>query len=172
MGRGKGCAQLDRLCHLKPWHVSVYRCSGRHMKKLISCNLFKTNKSNFRLIKITSLTVQVTELTVNQKHILEAIKYLDERIKDIIANTNNDKGTEVKDIITRQEKIDKIVVNNSDDILKLKEIKEETAEAIKCLEQKIREIDKDFEEATKFVKDKEDTIEVKSKEFGKTINCK
>ena len=120
---------------------------------------------------MTSLTVQVTELTVNQKHILEAIKYLDERIKDIIANTNNDNGTEVKDIITRQEKIDKIVVNNSEDILKLKKTKEETAEAIKCLEQKVRDIDKDFEEAKTLVKDKEDTIEVKSNEFGKTINC-
>ena len=44
---------------------------------------------------MSSLKDQVSELMKNQKHILEAIKYLDERIEDGIKKANYDKGQEV-----------------------------------------------------------------------------
>ena len=42
---------------------------------------------------------KVNEVMENQTHILEAIKYLNERIEDIIDKKKKDKCNEVKDIL-------------------------------------------------------------------------
>ena len=41
---------------------------------------------------MSTLEDQVSELIENQKHILEALKYLDERIETGIKMSNDDKG--------------------------------------------------------------------------------
>ena len=68
---------------------------------------------------------KVNELMENQTHVLEAIKYLNERIEDIIDKKKKDKCNEVKDILDSQAMIDNIIVKNSDDILIIKKTKEE-----------------------------------------------
>ena len=45
---------------------------------------------------MSTLKNQVSELMENQKHMLEAIKYLDGRIVDVIEKANSDKGHEVQ----------------------------------------------------------------------------
>jgi hypothetical protein len=63
---------------------------------------------------------KVNEVMENQTHILEAIKYLNERIEDIIDKKKKDKCNEVKKILDSQEMIDNIIVKNSDDIMIIK----------------------------------------------------
>ena len=53
------------------------------------------------------------ELMMNQKHILEAIKYLNECIEYKAKNENTN---EVNDILESQAMIDQIIVKNADDI--------------------------------------------------------
>ena len=55
----------------------------------------------------------IAELMMNQKHILEAIKYLNERIEYKAKNENTN---EVNDILESQAMIDQIIVKNADDI--------------------------------------------------------
>ena len=96
---------------------------------------------------------QVSELMRNQKHILEAIKYLNERI-DIIDKTKDDKSGEVVNILESQAMLDQIIVNNSDNILIIKKTKDANAAAIKHLETKIEQIDHEIEETNMTRKDK------------------
>ena len=96
---------------------------------------------------------QVSELMRNQKHILEAIKYLNERI-DIIDKTKDDKSGEVENILESQAMLDQIIVKNSDDILLIKKTKDANAAAIKHLETKIEQIDNEIEETNMTRKDK------------------
>ena len=55
----------------------------------------------------------IAELMMNQKHILEAIKYLNERIEYKAKNENTN---EVNVILESQAMIDQIIVKNADDI--------------------------------------------------------
>ena len=75
---------------------------------------------------------QVEEISKNQNHILKAIKYLDEKIKEVIDNGKN--TDEMKNIIESQDRIDGIIVKISDDILAMEKTKAENADAIKVLE--------------------------------------
>ena len=75
----------------------------------------------------------IAELMMNQKHILEAIKYLNERIEYKAKNENTN---EVNDILESQAMIDQIIVKNSDDILIIRKTKEENTLAIQQLESK------------------------------------
>ena len=95
----------------------------------------------------------VKELMDNQTNILEAIKYLNERIEDIIDKEKKDKCNEVKDILDSQAMIDEIIVKNSDDILIIKKTKEENTVAINSLETKIDILDKEIEMTNKKVQD-------------------
>ena len=79
----------------------------------------------------------IAELMMNQKHILEAIKYLNERIEYKAKNENTN---EVNDILESQAMIDKIIVKNSDDILIIRKTKEESTLAIQQLQSKIDNI--------------------------------
>lgn len=98
----------------------------------------------------------VNELMTNQTHILQAIKYLNERVEDIIEKTKN--SDEVKNIIESQSMIDEIIVKNTDDIAKIKKTKEENAVAIQCLETRIEKIDKEIETTKKTIQEKVDIV--------------
>ena len=87
----------------------------------------------------------ISELMTNQKHMLEAIKYLHEQIEDIFKKAKNDKTDEVDNIIESQAMIDKLIVKNCDDILLIKKTKELNDDAIKNLERQMEKMDKEIE---------------------------
>ena len=88
---------------------------------------------------------QLEEMRNNQNYILEAVKYLDERMKDVIAKADDKASVDVKDIIESRAMIDEIIVKNSDDILILKKTKEENLNTIKALETEIHLISQEIE---------------------------
>ena len=57
-----------------------------------------------------TLKDQVKELTENQKHILEAIKYLNNRLDASIYKDDDEQVKDVKNIVERQAMIDKLIV--------------------------------------------------------------
>ena len=73
----------------------------------------------------------------NQNHILTAIKYLDEKVKDVIDKAEDTESDEIKNIIESKAMLDGIIVKHSDDILVMKKTKADNADAIKVLETKI-----------------------------------
>ena len=112
---------------------------------------------------------QVEEISKNQNHILKAIKYLDEKIKEVIDNGKN--TDEIKNIIESQDRIDGIIVKNSDDILAMEKTKAENADAIKVLESKIDMINHEIESIKS--KDKNTKKERQRKDkFNTPIKCK
>ena len=90
---------------------------------------------------------QVDELMRNQNHILEAIKYLNEKVEEMIDKTKDDKSSEVENILESQAMLDEIIVKNSDDILIIKKTKDANAVAIKLLETKIDQFEQEIEKA-------------------------
>ena len=65
----------------------------------------------------------ISELMRNQEHMLVAIKYLNERVEDMVEKAMKDNTKDVEDILESQEMIDKLIVKNSDDILLIKKTK-------------------------------------------------
>ena len=114
---------------------------------------------------------QIDELIQNQTHILNAIKYLDERMKTVEDKTVETQGSDIRDILQSQGMLDEMVVKSCDDILVMKKAKEENANAIKLLDSKIENINKELEMTRKKVEDKEETANKphKSRNF---IECK
>ena len=82
------------------------------------------------------LKKQVDELMKNQRHILEAVNYLDERIKEVIAKSKDNESNDIKNILDSQAMIDELLVKNSDDIEIMKKSKEENRVAIINVERK------------------------------------
>ena len=74
---------------------------------------------------------QINQLMENQTHILNAIKYLDERMTKVDEKELEKHRGEIKDILQSQAMLDEIIVKSSDDILAMKNAKEENAVAIK-----------------------------------------
>ena len=95
----------------------------------------------------------IAELMMNQKHILEAIKYLNERIEYKAKNENTN---EVNDILESQAMIDQIIVKNSDDILIIRKTKEENTLAIQQLESKIDKIEEEIVTTKRTIREKMD----------------
>ena len=58
---------------------------------------------------MSELYHKVSELMENQQHILEAIKYLDKKIKDILEKANDDKSLQVGNILESQATVDEII---------------------------------------------------------------
>ena len=104
---------------------------------------------------------KINELMENQTHMLEAIIYLDERLKKVEDETVDNQKSEVKDIFESQAMLDEIIVKNSDDILVMKKSKQDNDVAIKKLDAKIDEINRELEMTRKEIKDKD---EIKDKE--------
>ena len=75
------------------------------------------------LKKITAIKEQVNNLTENQKHILEAIKYLKERMEHMLKKFDDEKTDDVNEILESQVMIDALVVKNSDDIILIKKLR-------------------------------------------------
>ena len=69
-----------------------------------------------------SIKSNVNELMRNQTNILEAIKFLINRVDDIIEKKKN--FEEVENIVKSQTMIDELIVNNADDISRIKKTQE------------------------------------------------
>ena len=130
-----------------------------------------------------SLKEQVKELTENQKHILEAIKNLNERMESDFVKVDDEKIKDVNNLIESQGMIDQIVVKNSDDIMVIKKRKEDNSVAIKTLETKIDAIENEIMTTIQTIQAKldksttekevlENIPDDKSKNGGKDITCK
>ena len=94
-----------------------------------------------------ALEDQADELMRNQNHILEAIKYLNGKVEEMIDKTKDDKSSEVGNILESQAMLDEIIVKNSDDILIIKKPKDANAVAIKLLVAKIDQFEHEIDKA-------------------------
>ena len=103
-----------------------------------------------------TLKNQVKELTENQKHILEAIKFLNERLERNLENVNDEQIKDVNYILESQAMIDRLVVKNSDDIIAIRKRKDENQLAIKTLEAKIEFMEKEIGETIQNIEAKLD----------------
>ena len=112
---------------------------------------------------------QIKELMVNQQHILEAIKFLKDKVEDDTKLT--DKMKEIQDIIDSQEVIDEVIVKSVDDIEIIKRSKEEANMALKSIEVKITRIEKEMEILTKKAEDnvKNDKLEKSSDKVDENV---
>ena len=111
----------------------------------------------------------IDDLMTNQRHILEAIKYLKEQVEDIVNKdkVNNEKEVEVDQILESQAMLDELLVKNCDDILRIKRKKKENADNIKVLDKKIDKIDKRFNKENNRIKGNLD----REKNVSKSLNC-
>ena len=120
---------------------------------------------------MSELYVKVSELMKNQKHILEAVKYLDKQIKDIVGKVKDDKISQVENILESQAMVDEIIVKNSDDIKALMKTMGDNAVGIKNVEEKIEKIDKEIERLMNSLAVKEDEEKSKLKKSFKSMKC-
>ena len=118
-----------------------------------------------------TLKEKIRELADNQNHIVEAIKHLKEQFKTIIEKNNDEETKNVKNIIESQTMIDELVVKNSDDIALMKKVKDDNAVAIKHLESKIHDIEKEIDERMKKVDKSSETGEITCKYYNRGF-CK
>ena len=102
-----------------------------------------------------ALEDQVDELMRNQNHILEAIKYLNGKVEEMIDKTEDDKSSEVGNILESQAILDEIIVKNSDDILIIKKPKDANSVAIKLLDAKIDQFEQEIDKAKQTSEGKE-----------------
>ena len=80
---------------------------------------------------------------------------------------------DVQDILESQEMIDKIIVKNSDDILKIKKTKEENIVAFKHLERQIEKRDEELELAKQTIEIKRERAKERLKDNpANSIECK
>ena len=105
---------------------------------------------------------------------LEAIRYLDERLKKVEDETVDNQRSEVKDLFESQAMLDEIIVKNSDDILVMKKSKQDNDIAIKKLDAKIDEMNRELDMTRKEIKDKEESTNSKPKcnKLLNPLNCK
>ena len=94
-----------------------------------------------------ALEDQVDELMRNQNQIVEAIKYLNGKVEEMIDKTEDDKSSEVGNILESQAILDEIIVKNSDDILIIKKPKDANSVAIKLLDAKIDQFEQEIDKA-------------------------
>ena len=99
---------------------------------------------------------QINQLMENQTHILNAIKYLDERMTKVDEKELEKHRGEIKDILQSQAMLDEIIVKSSDDILLMKKAKEENVVAIQMLDAKLDKINEVLKMTKKEIKDKEE----------------
>ena len=117
----------------------------------------------------------IEELLTNQDIILEAVKNLNERVEVIENKIDDDKLSDLKDIIETQAVIDEVVVKSSDDIALMQKVKDENSRAIKLLESRIETLDNEIKKKMKEPQQNEEKIdneENKEKEKTKKIICK
>ena len=73
--------------------------------------------------------IQITELFENQKNILEAVQYLNERLKAMEEKNSDKEVDDIDNILKSKVMIDKILVKNTEDISKMKKMKEDNTVA-------------------------------------------
>ena len=105
--------------------------------------------------KITKKIEQIDEILTNQNFILDAIQNLNKRLETIEVKYNDTKLSELNDVIETQALIDEIVVKTSDDISKMKKVREENGNSIKVLESKIDILDKEIKTKIEETKQRE-----------------
>ena len=116
--------------------------------------LGSVNSSENTSDKMNEHHEKVEELFQNQKYILEAVANLNERLAKIEEKIDNQNVDEVKEILNSQAIIDKIIVKNSDDILQIQKVKEENADILKGLKERIDILD---DEAKEIIREKKET---------------
>ena len=123
-------------------------------------------------MEVKALKDKVNELMVNQHHMLEAIKYLSDKVEEMTKNANCGKS-DVKDILKSQTMMDEIIVKNSDDIESIKKSKEENAAAIKVLDTKIDKVREEIEMTKNCIEDKIEKAksELKPQKTSTSIEC-
>lgn len=117
--------------------------------------------------KMSVLKEQVSELMANQKHMLEAIKNLNERIEDIV-----EKEKKKDNWVETRLEIDKI--KYSDDIRELVKTKDKNAKAIKHIEEKIDMIDEELKRSKNVVEESANKDTDKPEvvhDVVKSVNC-
>ena len=102
---------------------------------------------------IATISSKVKELIVNQEHMLNAIKYLSEKVEDITNQLNCEK-VNIRDILESKE----IVVKNSNDILLIRKTREENDAAIKILDMRIDMIKQEIDIKRENVKKETDRL--------------
>ena len=118
-----------------------------------------------------TLKVKVEELIVNQDHMLNAIKYLSERLEEVTEKVNYEKS-DVRELIDSQAMTDAIIVKTSDDILSIKKTKEENVAAIKMLDTKIDMIKKEIVTVRNSKNDRDITKDKsRSREPSASLKC-
>ena len=91
-----------------------------------------------------TLKEKVTELEENQKHILEAIKYLDGQLKGNIEKNDIGQINVFNNILESQSMIDELIIKNSDDIVLIKKTRLDNSIAIRVVESKLILLKKKF----------------------------
>ena len=121
-------------------------------------------------MEMDALKMKVKELVVNQDHMLNAIKFLSEKLEEVTEKVNNDKS-DVRELLESQAMIDALVVKTSDDILSIKKAKEENLAAIKKLDTKIDQMKKEIETVVKNKNERDITRDRSRKPPSSTLNC-
>ena len=115
--------------------------------------LGSVNSSENTSDKMNEHHEKVEELFQNQKYILEAVANLNERLAKLEEKIDNQNVDEVKEILDSQAIIDEIIVKNSDDILQIQKVKEENADMLKSLKDRIDILD---DEAKEIIREKKE----------------
>ena len=126
-----------------------------------------------------TLKEKVIELEENQKHILEAIKYLDGQLKGNIEKNDIGQINDFNNILESQSMIDQLIVKNSDDIVLIKKTRRDNSIAIRDVESKIDTIEKEIQSIqSKLESSKEDeevvenVKEIEDSHAHKSRKCK
>ena len=102
---------------------------------------------------------------------MEAIKYLDERLKSVENEAQDNHIADIKEILERQAMLDKIVVKTSDDILAMQKTRNENSVALDILENRLEKLDKELDETRKEIEHKEKATKFRSKSEIKCDLC-
>ena len=156
--------KLDRafkLCQNKPFAVI-----SRTRKEKVTIKSLRV-----ALMKMDMMKEQISELMKNQTHILEALKYLDERLKNVEDKASDNHIVDIKEILESQAMLDEIVVKTSDDILAMQKTRKENSVALDILENRLEKLYRELEETRKEIEHKEKTTKFRSKSEIKCDLC-
>ena len=113
-----------------------------------------------------ALKMKVEEIMFNQNHILNAVKYLQERIEDI-EKKKSDKA-DTKNSLEHQA----LAVKNADEIKLLIDTKEENCAIIELLDDRIKVFEEEIKSIKKSIKDEEAVqVNPKSERSLKLVEC-
>ena len=110
---------------------------------------------------------KIEELFQNQTYILEAETNLNKRLTSMEEKIDDQKMLEVKEILESQAIIDEIVVQNTDDIVLMKKMKQDNNDLIMTLELTINQLEKEIQKRNKVLENNYDKQNEEVKEIQK-----